>query len=176
MAEKAFVGQQDGEEIQLVLRRHHSVMARGLAMAGLVLVISAAPPLVWKLQWLWLVFLAGLLLAVIIAFNTWIKWYYGVYIVTNRRVRQQIQRGLFHKTTIDVYLDKVQNISYNISGLKGSLLGYGTILLRTMAGDMMMTKIANCEEVYNQLSQIAQTTNDNYEQDENDQKDWRQEP
>lgn len=171
MAEKAFVGQQDGEEIQLVLRRHHSVMARGLVMAGLVLVISAAPPLVWKLQWLWLVFLAGLLLAAIITFNTWIKWYYGVYIVTNRRVRQQIQRGLFHKTTIDVYLDKVQNISYNISGLKGSLLGYGTILLRTMAGDMMMTKIANCEEVYNQLSQIAQTTNDNYEQDENDQKD-----
>lgn len=171
MAEKAFVGQQDGEEIQLVLRRHHSVMARGLVMAGLVLAISAAPPLVWKLQWLWLVFLAGLLLAAIVAFNTWIKWYYGVYIVTNRRVRQQIQRGLFHKTTIDVYLDKVQNISYNISGLKGSLLGYGTILLRTMAGDMMMTKIANCEEVYNQLSQIAQTTNDNYEQDENDQKD-----
>lgn len=171
MAEKAFVGQQDGEEIQLVLRRHHSVMARGLVMAGLVLAISAAPLLVWKLQWLWLVFLAGLLLAVIIVFNTWIKWYYGVYIVTNRRVRQQIQRGLFHKTTIDVYLDKVQNISYNISGLKGSLLGYGTILLRTMAGDMMMTKIANCEEVYNQLSQIAQTTNDNYEQDENDQKD-----
>ena len=173
MVEKAFVGQQDGEEIQLVLRRHHSVMARGLVMAGLVLAISAAPLLVWKLQWLWLVFLAGLLLAVIIVFNTWIKWYYGVYIVTNRRVRQQIQRGLFHKTTIDVYLDKVQNISYNISGLKGSLLGYGTILLRTMAGDMMMTKIANCEEVYNQLSQIAQTTNDNYEQDENDQKDWR---
>lgn len=171
MAEKAFVGQQDGEEIQLVLRRHHSVMARGLVMAGLVLAISATPLLVWKLQWLWLVFLAGLLLAVIIAFNTWIKWYYGVYIVTNRRVRQQIQRGLFHKTTIDVYLDKVQNISYNISGLKGSLLGYGTILLRTMAGDMMMTKIANCEEVYNQLSQIAQATNDNYEQDENDQKD-----
>lgn len=171
MAEKAFVGQQDGEKIQLVLRRHHSVMARGLVMAGLVLAISATPPLVWKLQWLWLVFLAGLLLAVVIAFNTWIKWYYGVYIVTNRRVRQQIQRGLFHKTTIDVYLDKVQNISYNISGLKGSLLGYGTILLRTMAGDMMMTKIANCEEVYNQLSQIAQTTNDNYEQDENDQKD-----
>lgn len=171
MAEKAFVGQQDGEEIQLVLRRHHSVMAHGLVMAGLVLAISAAPPLVWKLQWLWLVFLAGLLLAVIIAFNTWIKWYYGVYIVTNRRVRQQIQRGLFHKTTIDVYLDKVQNISYNISGLKGSLLGYGTILLRTMAGDMMMTKIANCEEVYSQLSQIAQTANDNYEQDENDQKD-----
>lgn len=171
MAEKAFVGQQDGEEIQLVLRRHHSVMAHGLVMAGLVLAISAAPPLVWKLQWLWLVFLVGLLLAVIIAFNTWIKWYYGVYIVTNRRVRQQIQRGLFHKTTIDVYLDKVQNISYNISGLKGSLLGYGTILLRTMAGDMMMTKIANCEEVYNQLSQIAQPTNDNYEQDENDQKD-----
>lgn len=171
MAEKAFVGQQDGEEIQLVLRRHHSVMTHGLVMAGLVLAISAAPPLVWKLQWLWLVFLAGLLLAAIVAFNTWIKWYYGVYIVTNRRVRQQIQRGLFHKTTIDVYLDKVQNISYNISGLKGSLLGYGTILLRTMAGDMMMTKIANCEEVYNQLSQIAQTTNDNYEQDENDQKD-----
>lgn len=171
MAEKAFVGQQDGEKIQLVLRRHHSVMARGLVMAGFVLVISATPPLVWKLQWLWLVFLAGLLLAVIIVFNTWIKWYYGVYIVTNRRVRQQIQRGLFHKTTIDVYLDKVQSISYNISGLKGSLLGYGTILLRTMAGDMMMTKIANCEEVYNQLSQIAQTTNDNYEQDENDQKD-----
>ena len=106
----------------------------------------------------------AVILAIWNAFHAWIRWYYSVYIVTNRRIKQQIQRSLFRKTSIDVYLDKVQTISYNLGGLRGSLSGYGMIVLHTMAGDMVMTKIANCEEVYSRLSEIVRQAGGNIEQ------------
>ena len=49
------------------------------------------------------------MLVVVIIFRSWLRWYYSVYIVTNLRIRQQIQQGLFRKTAVDVYLDKVDN-------------------------------------------------------------------
>ena len=76
--------------------------------------------------------------------------------MTSQRIRQQIQRGLFHKTTTDINLAKVENIQYNIDGLRGSMAGYGTIILQTMAGDMVMTKIASCEQICVRLNRAVQ--------------------
>jgi hypothetical protein len=75
-----------------------------------------------------------------------------VFIVTNERIRQSSQKGLFGKTVIDLSLAKVQNISYNIPGFTGEFLNFGTIVLQTMVGDMVINKVAHCEQVYNELS------------------------
>lgn len=165
MAGKDFTGQADDEVVKMVLHRHWSVLLRPL-FSSLVIIIGVITLLcLWsKYQWLWYVAVVAVILAIWNVFRAWIRWYYSVYIVTNRRIKQQIQRSLFRKTSIDVYLDKVQTISYNISGLRGSLSGYGMLVLHTMAGDMVMTKIANCEEVYSRLSEIVRQAGGNLEQ------------
>lgn len=165
MASKDFTGQADDEVVKMVLHRHWSVLLRPLFLS-LVIIIGVITLLcLWpKYQWLWYVAVIAVILAIWHAFHAWIRWYYSVYVVTNRRIKQQIQRSLFRKTSIDVYLDKVQTISYNISGLRGSLSGYGMLVLHTMAGDMVMTKIANCEEVYSRLSEIVRQAGGNLEQ------------
>lgn len=165
MAGKDFTGQADDEVVKMVLHRHWSVLLKPLFLS-LVIIIGVITLLcLWpKYQWLWYVAVVVVILAIWNAFHAWIRWYYSVYIVTNRRIKQQIQRSLFRKTSIDVYLDKVQTISYNISGLRGSLSGYGMLVLHTMAGDMVMTKIANCEEVYSRLSEIVRQAGGNLEQ------------
>ena len=165
MAGKDFTGQADDEVVKMVLNRHWSVLLKPLFLS-LVIIIGVITLLcLWpKYQWLWYVAVVVVILAIWNAFHAWIRWYYSVYIVTNRRIKQQIQRSLFRKTSIDVYLDKVQTISYNISGLRGSLSGYGMLVLHTMAGDMVMTKIANCEEVYSRLSEIVRQAGGNLEQ------------
>lgn len=168
MAGKDFTGQADDEVVKMVLHRHWSVLLKPLFLS-LVIIIGVITLLcLWpKYQWLWYVAVVAVILAIWSAFHAWIRWYYSVYIVTNRRIKQQIQRSLFRKTSIDVYLDKVQTISYNISGLRGSLSGYGMLVLHTMAGDMVMTKIANCEEVYSRLSEIVRQAGGNLEQGNN---------
>ena len=165
MAGKDFTGQADDEVVKMVLHRHWSVLLKPLFLS-LVIIIGVITLLcLWsKYQWLWYVAVVAVILAIWNVFRAWIRWYYSVYIVTNRRIKQQIQRSLFRKTSIDVYLDKVQTISYNISGLRGSLSGYGMLVLHTMAGDMVMTKIANCEEVYSRLSEIVRQAGGNLEQ------------
>lgn len=165
MAGKDFTGQADDEVVKMVLHRHWSVLLKPLFLS-LVIIIGVITLLcLWpKYQWLWYVAVVAVILAIWNAFYAWMRWYYSVYIVTNRRIKQQIQRSLFRKTSIDVYLDKVQTISYNISGLRGSLSGYGMLVLHTMAGDMVMTKIANCEEVYSRLSEIVRQAGGNLEQ------------
>lgn len=165
MAGKDFTGQADDEVVKMVLHRHWSVLLKPLFLS-LVIIIGVITLLcLWpKYQWLWYVAVVAVILAIWNVFRAWIRWYYSVYVVTNRRIKQQVQRSLFRKTSIDVYLDKVQTISYNISGLRGSLSGYGMLVLHTMAGDMVMTKIANCEEVYSRLSEIVRQAGGNLEQ------------
>ena len=154
MASQDFPGQQLGEEIQFVFRRHPSVMTRSVVVASIILLLAVLSLVLWggDVLWLWYIAIVCLIMALLIVFWAWLRWYYSVYIVTNLRIRQQIQQGLFRKTAVDVYLDKVDNISYNISGLRGSLCGYGTIVLYTTAGDLIMTRIAKCESVCSDLS------------------------
>ena len=154
MANQDFAGQQAGEEVKFIFRRHPSVMTRSIIVVGVILLITVLPLVLWSktAPWLWYALAIAVILVVVIIFRSWLRWYYSVYIVTNLRIRQQIQQGLFRKTAVDVYLDKVDNISYNISGIRGSLCGYGTIVLYTTAGDLIMTRIADCESVYSNLS------------------------
>lgn len=154
-----FPGQKDGEQVYLVLRRHFSSMEKGLLVAVLSLILLAWPVIIWPGLWTFIILVIGIVICLIEIFYTWLRWYYGVYIITDQRIRQQVQKGLFHKSTIDIYLNKVQNISYNISGLLGSIGGYGTIILRTVAGDMVMTSIGHCESVYSEISKLIQIAN-----------------
>ena len=169
MANSDFPGQQPDEEISFIFRHHRSVMTKALLIAGLVIVlIGLLLWWQWPAMWAMWVALAGLVVVAIIVFYAWLRWYYSVYIVTNYRIRQQLQRGLFRKTAIDVYLDKVENISYNIRGIRGSLMGYGTIVLYTSAGDMVMTRIAHCEDIYGRLTTAVRAAGGSLEQDDDD--------
>lgn len=167
---REFVGQGDDEEVQMVLRQHRSVMTKSLLLMALLSAIVIAVLAKWhQYAVVWYVALAVFIGVLILAFNTWLKWYYSVYIVTNERIKHQRQVNLFKKSTVDVYLDKVENISYNISGLRGSLFGYGTIVLHTVAGDMVMTRIGHCEQVYSELSAIVRSAGGTTENDDEEQ-------
>lgn len=86
---------------------------------------------------------------------TYMLWYFSFYIVTDERIRQVSQRGIFKKTVVDLNLDRIQSISYNIPGLLGGMFGYGTILIQTGVGDLVISKVAKPEKVYNELQNLA---------------------
>jgi len=138
---KIFDDQFDDEEVLYVFRRHPIVMRKGLVfgMLGPLLgVIPAAvnPNLGFEM------FFGGLALGtalggLIFGFS-WIPWYFSVYIVTDQRFIQVMQRGLFNRGVSDINLPQIQTINYEVVGLEQTLLGFGTIVLQTYLGDLVV--------------------------------------
>jgi Bacterial membrane flanked domain. len=103
----------------------------------------------------------------------YVLWYFTIYIVTNERIRQISQKSFFRKTVIDLDLSKIQSISYDIPGFSGSMFGYGTIVMQTAVGDLIISSAAYPEKVYNRLQNAVDTASRKQDNDdkENNKKD-----
>lgn len=125
-------------------------MRKGLYLWLILIFLGTLPLLIFfdNPAMLW-VLLGAFLLGGLVFFYHWIGWYFTVYIITSERVRLVTQKGLFGKTVIELPLEKVQNISMAIPGFTGELFKYGTIVLQTMVGDLVMDRIYKPESVYN---------------------------
>lgn len=148
----SFDGQREGEELLFIFRRHIIAMRKGFYLLLLPLVITSIPPLIWQsnLELLWLPVI-GLGVGLLIFLYHFILWYFTIYIVTNQRIRQDTQRGFFGKDVIDLRLSKVQSISYNIPGFSGDFFHFGTIVIHTFVGDLVIHYVEHPVKVYNKL-------------------------
>lgn len=151
-AQLDFEGQRPGEEVLFVFRRHIIAMRKGFYLLLIPFAISAIPPLIWQNNLeLFLLPVGGLLLGLILFFYHFMMWYFTIYLVTNQRIRQVTQKGIFGKDVVELRLSKIQNISYNIPGFNGEILGYGTIVIQTFVGDLVIRYVEHPEKTYNKL-------------------------
>jgi len=116
------------------------------------LVITSIPPLIWQANLeLFLLPVGGLVLGIIFFLYHYIMWYFTIYLVTNQRIRQVTQKGIFGKDVVELRLSKIQNISYNIPGFTGEILGFGTIVIQTFVGDLVIRNVEHPDRTYNKL-------------------------
>lgn len=147
-----FEGQRDGEKLLFVFRRHIISMRKGFYLLMIPFTVLSIPYLVWptNFELLWLAvfgFGAGVLMFI----YHYILWYFTIYIVTDQRIRQVTQRGFFGKDVVELRLSKVQNISYNIPGFSGEIFHFGTLVIQTFVGDLVIHNVENPDEIYNKL-------------------------
>jgi uncharacterized membrane protein YdbT with pleckstrin-like domain len=153
-----FDGQRDGEQLLFVFRRHPIVMRKAYYLLLTPLVIGCIPPLIWQTNMeLFLLPIIGLIIGLMIFSYHFVMWYYTIYIVTDQRIRQITQKGFFGKDVVELRLSKIQNISYNIPGFTGEVLGFGTIILQTLVGDLIIHQVAHPDETYNKLQDAVAT-------------------
>ncbi|MCL2038075.1 PH domain-containing protein [Candidatus Saccharibacteria bacterium] len=166
MAKLSFSGQHADETLLFVFRRHIIAMRKGFYGLLIPFAIGSIPFLIWQdnVALLWLP-LIGFGVGVILFLYQFMGWYFSVFIVTDQRIRQLTQNSIFGHSVIDVDLAKIQNISYNISGFWSDILGYGTIVLQTIVGDMVINKVARPVETYNKLSEAIHAAGGNVDQD-----------
>lgn len=164
-----FDGQREDEELLFVFRRHMIAMRKGFYLLLIPLVITAIPPLIWSANLeLFLLPVGGFILGLILFIYHFILWYYTVYIVTNQRIRQVTQKGFFGKDVIDLKLSKIQNISYNIPGFSGEIFKFGTIIIQTIVGDLVIQNVEHPDKIYNKLQDAMELSAENkgeYEKD-----------
>jgi len=147
-----FEGQRPNEKVLFVFRRHIIAMRKGFWLLLIPLLITSIPPLIWQSNLeLFLLPIGGLALGLILFFYHYVMWYFTIYLVTNQRIRQVTQKGIFGKDVVELRLSKIQNISYNIPGFTGEVLGFGTIVIQTFVGDLVIRNVEHPEKIYNKL-------------------------
>ena len=152
MEAKAFAGQREGEELLFVFRRHIIAMRKGFYGLLVPFAITSIPPLIWQSNLeLFILPLVGLGVGLIIFFYHFMLWHYTVFIVTTDRIRQVTQKGFFGTDVVELRLSKIQNISYNIPGFTGEVFGFGTIVIQTYVGDLVIHKAEHPEKTYDKL-------------------------
>ena len=155
MANKYFSEQFDDEEMMLLFRKHPIVMRREIVIASVLLLLGTIPALI-KPTYLFFFggLIIGFLLATMVMFYAWIGWYFSVYIVTDQRLLQMSQKGLWRRSVVDIGLDKIQTISYQVNGLQETLLGFGTIVIQTYVGELVIHDVHHPKSIQNRMSHI----------------------
>jgi len=152
---KHFKEQFDDEEVLLVFRKHPVVMRKGFVLASVALLLGVVPSL-FKPEFSW--FFGGLglgfLLSGLVFLPFWIGWYYSVYIVTNQRMIQITQKGMFHRSMVGLGLDQIQMVNYEIAGLQETMLGYGTIMIQTFVGSLTIHEVHHPAKIQKELLHI----------------------
>jgi len=159
---KHFKEQFDDEETLLVFRKHPIVMRKGLILAAFGMLIGPLYTLILTyadksnpptIAFFFLSMLASFMLALVLIFPWWVKWYFSVYIMTNKRFIQQT-RSLLQVNVVDIGLDQIQMINYEITGLEETLLHFGTIVVQTYVGDLVIKQVHHPEKVQNKMVHI----------------------
>lgn len=153
-----FSGQKEGEQIILVVRRHWFNIIQNLfsifAMVFLLLGSYLYLPLLFPafntetFSGVFL-FLENLfaMMVWILFFLIWIDYYFDVWIITNKRVVNVEQKGLFNREVSELELEKIQDITTDVKGIIPTFLNYGDVYVQT-AGKMERFDFADVPDPY----------------------------
>lgn len=150
-----FKEQFDDEEVLLVFRKHPVVMRKGLIYASIALLLGTIPSLIKpEFSWFFMGLGAGFLLSIIVFFPSWVSWYYSVYIVTDQRLIQITQKGMFHRSMVGLGLNQIQMVNYEVGGFEETVLGFGTIMIQTFVGSLTIHHVHHPSKIQKELLHI----------------------
>lgn len=138
-----FPGKHDGERVLLVLRRHAFVF---VLIAGAVVLFALLPILVrflipesffqnlpgtvWEILVTVALSMYTLFLWLFFAY-AWVDYYLDLWIVTDERIVNIEQVGLFNRVISEQRLLRVQDATSDVKGLFPTFLDYGNVFIQT---------------------------------------------
>ena len=153
-----FNGQKPNEKILLVLRRHwfdifsqfiFIFILLGLLFGSFGLYFISYPISENSSFKILLAFGQNLFFIFLwmISFIIWIDYYFDIWIVTDRRIVNVEQHGLFNRETSELELEKIQDIATDVRGIIPTFLNYGDIQVQT-AGEQEKFLFHNIPDPY----------------------------
>ena len=91
-----------------------------------------------------------LLLLWVLFFIQWTNYYLDVWYVTEKRIIDVDQKGLFHREVANLRFDKIQDITVEVRGVIQTFLNFGDLRVQTAAEDstgFFMRSASRPEEV-----------------------------
>jgi hypothetical protein len=155
MPQKYFEDQFDDEEVLFVFRKHPIVMRRGLLVAGVAVLLGTVPALFNPSYTVYFIGLAvGFGVGALLMLPQWMSWYFSLFIVTDQRFIQITQKGLFNRSVVDMGLNQIQMVNYQVAGLVQTMFGFGTVMMQTFVGDLIIHNIHHPAKIQKQLLEI----------------------
>ena len=100
---KLFEGQHDDEELLLVFRSHPVKLRRPLIAFLLIVLLTFIPLSIWPLDpKTWYFSASGFVFGLLVMLYYWIGWYYSIYVVTDDRLIEIKQKGLFNRKVVEL--------------------------------------------------------------------------
>jgi hypothetical protein len=159
-----FSGQQSGEDVLLVVRRHWLFLlprSWPLVVALIAFVATVVLAMSFPAQaalWITLVIITFLLVlaaGVWLAYRDLLTWWYETYIVTNKRIINA--RGLLEPTRQQTPLDKVSQVGVGVDSVLGLLFNFGTVHVYLAGGDFFIRDVPNPKGVADAIQGITAT-------------------
>lgn len=161
-----FKEQHDGEQVLQVIRRHwfniliqfFVVIIAALAIFGSwFFIFYLYPSVLGKIgpQTISFIETTALLFVWFYAFLLWIDYYFDVWIITDERIVNIEQKGLFLRVASDLQFSKIQDVTTDVVGLIPTVLNYGDVYVQT-AGEKERFKFRQVPDPYALKSLIMQ--------------------
>ena len=139
---KLFFSQQDDEKIYVVVRQHWIVLIKKLVVwfiFALALALFRKYGLLWfpglfdndygKVVTLFVqIYTLFLTLSL---FLIWLLYYLNVQIITSLRIVDIDQVGLFFHEVSELHIEKIEDVTSDISGILGTIFNYGDVFVQT---------------------------------------------
>lgn len=108
--------------------------------------------------WPWVLIVSSLITVLIILYRIFI-WKRNALIITDQRLVENEQLGLFSKTVTELLYEDVRQISYEKHGVSASLYDFGDIKIRTASdNEIVFPQIAEPDEVVEIINGIRRGT------------------
>jgi len=152
----------EGERLIKTVRQHKMFLMPAIfgwpwLVVGLILVRYAANFTFFG-YWPW-VFVASTLIVLLVILYRIFIWKRNALIITDQRLVENEQLGLFSKTVTELLYEDVRQISYDKHGMNASLYDFGDIKIRTASdNEIVLEKIAEPDEVVEIINSVRRQT------------------
>ncbi len=163
----SFYGQEEGEDIVLVLRAHiiyfiPFILASMLAfIVPLVLLANLGGSEYGSVSMYMGFFVFGVLLSISIFITGLVKWFYNVFIITDQRIIDVQLESVFTHSYKEAQLEKIEDITHKHIGLISTIFDAGNIYIQTASKSrdfdfMLVPRPRDVQDVLNDLLELKQ--------------------
>jgi len=148
----------DGEELLTVVRRSPVAHLLGWIIGTLLIIAGFffLYPLIHQGVWGRIVFAFLLIVGVIVLVRTIILHRMNVFVLTSERVIDIDQQGMFSRVVSECLYQNIQEMSFSVTGVLGTLAHVGTLMVHTAGdrADLHISGIKDPQRVQELISKV----------------------
>ncbi len=126
------------ENVIEIVRKYPLVFAAPTIVSILFIIIPfflMYPLFRWS-NWGVVVFFVLVGIGILLALRVFVIYSYNVFMITNERIIDIDQRGLFDRTVSEITYDKIQDVSFRRKGVLQTVLHYGNVIVQTASSQV----------------------------------------